>query len=175
MNAPAVMDAKAANSHVKPSLLISGMFVTRDLARTRRMCEDLLGLECVEPEKGTLLIRERGHKPGEKLAGQPYWVLEAHQVDTVEVPQEMLNHWGVAVPSQAAVDEAFEKVNAQQKEFGLGRVQKPRFRHGSYAFYFVDGDSNWWEVEYRTPELVYTSLRQKGDQVDPYAPVNRGE
>jgi hypothetical protein len=49
-------------------------------------------------------------------------------------------------------------------------VQKPRFRHGSYAFYFVDGDSNWWEIEYRTPELVYTSLRQKGDQVDPYAP-----
>jgi len=169
MNAPAVMDAKAAASHVKPTMLISGTFVTKDLARTRRMCEGLLGLECVEPEKGVLLIREQGHKPGEKLAGQPYWVLEAHQVDTVEVPQEMLDHWGVSVPSQAAVDAAYEKVNAQQKEFGLGRVQKPRFRHGSYAFYFVDADSNWWEVEYRTPELVYTSLRQKGDQVDPYA------
>jgi hypothetical protein len=170
MNAPAVMEAKSATSHVKPSLLISGTFVTRDLARARRMCEGLLGLECVEPEKGVLLIRERGHKPGEKLAGQPYWVLEAREVKDIEVPQEMLDHWGVSVPSQAAVDEAYEKVNAQQKEFGLGRVQKPRFRHGSYAFYFVDADSNWWEVEYRTPELVYTSLRQKGDQVDPYAP-----
>jgi catechol 2,3-dioxygenase-like lactoylglutathione lyase family enzyme len=170
MNAPAAMEAKSTTSHVKPSMLISGMFVTKDLARTRRMCEDLLGLECVEPEKGALLIRERGHKPGEKLAGQPYWVLEAREVKEVEVPQEMLNHWGVFVPSQSAVDEAYEKVNAQQKEFGLGRVQKPRFRHGSYAFYFVDGDSNWWEIEYRTPELVYTSLRQKGDQVDPYAP-----
>ena len=51
-----------------------------------------------------------------------------------------------------------------QKAFGIGRVQKPRFRHGSYAFYFVDGDSNWWEVEYRTPELLYTTLREKGDQ-----------
>src|SRR5262247_2514996 len=137
MNAPAVMDAKTATSHVKPSLLISGMFVTRDLARTRRMCEDLLGLECVEPEKGVLLIRERGHKPGEKLAGQPYWVLEARQVPEVAVPQEMLNHWGVFVSSQAAVDDAFEKINARQQDFGLGRVQKPRFRHGSYAFYFV--------------------------------------
>ena len=78
MNAPAVIDAKQATSHVKPNMLISGMFVTKDLARTRRMCEDLLGLECVEPEKGVLLIRERGHRPGEKLAGQPYWVLEAH-------------------------------------------------------------------------------------------------
>jgi catechol 2,3-dioxygenase-like lactoylglutathione lyase family enzyme len=170
MNAPAAMEAKAAASHVTPTMLISGTFVTRDLARARRMCEDLLGLECVEPEKGVLLIRERGHQAGEKLAGQPYWVLEAHEVKDVEVPQEMLDHWGVSVPSQAAVDAAYEKVNAQQKEFSLGRVQKPRFRHGSYAFYFVDADSNWWEVEYRTPELVYTSLRQKGDQVDPYAP-----
>ena len=170
MSAPAVMEAKSATAHVKPSMLISGTFVTRDLARARRMCEGLLGLECVEPEKGVLLIRERGHEPGGRLAGQPYWVLEAREVKDIEVPQEMLDHWGVSVPSQAAVDAAFEKVNAQQKEFGLGRVQKPRFRHGSYAFYFVDSDSNWWEVEYRTPELVYTSLRQKGDQVDPYAP-----
>src|ERR1700758_714416 len=131
MNAPAVMDAKSTTSHVKPNMLISGMFVTRDLARTRRMCEGLLGLECVEPAKGVLLIRERGPRPGEKLAGQPYWVLEAHEVATVEVPQEMLNHWGVFVTSQAAVDAAYEKVNAQQKEFSLGRVQKPRFRHGS--------------------------------------------
>jgi catechol 2,3-dioxygenase-like lactoylglutathione lyase family enzyme len=173
MNAPAMTQAEqaaGATSHVKPTTLISGTFVTRDLARARRMCEALLGLDCVEPEHGVLLIRERGHKPGEKLAGQPYWVLEAREVAEIAVPQEMLNHWGVFVSSQAAVDAAFEKINAQQKEFGLGRVQKPRFRHGSYAFYFVDGDSNWWEIEYRTPELLYTSLRQKGDQVDPQAP-----
>jgi hypothetical protein len=170
MNAPAAVEAKQSAPHVKPNMLISGTFVTRDIARTRRMCEDILNLDCVEPEKGVLLIRERGHEPGGKLAGQPYWVLEAREVAEVAVPQEMLNHWGVFVSSQAAVDEAFEKINAQQKEFGLGRVQKPRFRHGSYAFYFVDGDSNWWEIEYRTPELLYTSLRQKGDQVDPQAP-----
>ena len=29
---------------------------------------------------------------------------------------------------------------------------------------FVDGDSNWWEVEYRTPELLYTTLRTQGDK-----------
>jgi catechol 2,3-dioxygenase-like lactoylglutathione lyase family enzyme len=173
MNAPAMTQAKqaaGASPHVKPTTLISGTFVTRDIQRTRRMCEALLGLECVEPEKGVLLIRERGHQPGEKLAGQPYWVLEAREVAEIAVPQEMLNHWGVFVSSQAAVDAAFEKINAQQKEFGLGRVQKPRFRYGSYTFYFVDGDSNWWEIEYRTPDQVYTALRAKGDQIDPQAP-----
>jgi catechol 2,3-dioxygenase-like lactoylglutathione lyase family enzyme len=156
--------APATASHVKPTQLVSGTFVTTDLKRARRMCEELLGLECVEPEPGTLLIREQGHQPGGALAGRPYWVLEARQVPTIETPQEMLNHWGVFVTSQAAVDDAFEKINARQQDFGLGRVQKPRFRHGSYAFYFVDGDSNWWEIEYRTPDLLYTALREKGDQ-----------
>lgn len=150
--------------HVKTTQLVSGTFVTTDLKRARRMCEALLGLECVEAEPGVLLVREQGHQPGGALHGKPYWVLEAHAVPTIEVPQEMLNHWGVFVPSQAAVDAAYEKAEAHQKEFGLGRVQKPRFRHGSYAFYFVDGDSNWWEVEYRTPDLLYTTLRDKGDQ-----------
>jgi hypothetical protein len=128
------------------------------------MFEEVLDFECVEPEKGKLLIREKGHAPGEKLHGQPYWVLEAREVSEIAVPQEMLNHWGVAVPSQASVDEAYEKIAAKQKDYGIGRVQKPRFRHGSYALYFVDADSNWWEIEYRTPDLVYTSLRAKGDQ-----------
>ncbi len=151
-------------SFVKPTSLIGGTFVTTDIKRTRRMCEDVLNLECVAPAPGRLLIRERGHNAGQALHSQPYWILEAQEVAEIEVEQEMLNHWGVAVPSQAAVDEAYEKVSAAQDEYELGRVQKPRFRHGSYAFYFVDADTNWWEVEYRTPDLVYTAIRAKGDQ-----------
>jgi hypothetical protein len=164
MSATAAQQQATGTSKVQPSQLISGTFLTTDLKRARRMCEDLLGLDCVVPEKGVMLVREKGHRPGEALAGKPYWVLECREVGKVTVAQEMLNHWGVFVSSQAAVDEAFERISARQKEFGLGRVQKPRFRHGSYAFYFVDGDSNWWEIEYRTPELLYTTLREKGDQ-----------
>lgn len=43
-------------------------------------------------------------------------------------------------------------------------MQKPFFRNGSYAIYFVDKDTNWWEVEYRAPEILYDALREKGDQ-----------
>ena len=74
--------------------------------------EELLGLECAEAEPGTLLIREQGHQPGGPLAGKPYWVLEAREVPTIETPQEMLNHWGVFVTSQAAVDDAGVKITA---------------------------------------------------------------
>jgi len=43
-------------------------------------------------------------------------------------------------------------------------VQKPFFRNGSYAVYFVDKDTNWWEVEYRTPDITYAALRAKNVQ-----------
>lgn len=151
-------------SHVKPTSLIAGTMLTTDIKRCRRMLEGALGMECVEPAKGRMLARDPGHGKGGPKHGEPYWLLEVREAAEIPVPQEMLNHWGVACPSQAAVDEAFEKLNARKAEFGIVRVQKPRFRHGSYAVYFVDADSNWWEVEYRTPDIVYTTLREKGDQ-----------
>jgi hypothetical protein len=154
-----------AVSHIQPKSLIRGTMVATDLAMTRRMAEDLLGMEGVMVAPDRLLLRERGHRPGEKKHGQPYWVLDVRAVDDVEVPQEMLNHWGVELTSQAAVDRAYEVCTERAEEYELGRVQKPRFRNNSYAMYFVDRDSNWWEMEYRTPDLVYSALRQKGDQV----------
>jgi catechol 2,3-dioxygenase-like lactoylglutathione lyase family enzyme len=158
----------AGASHVKTQSLVCGTLVTTDMKRARRMYEEAMGMECVEPSQGLMYVREKGHKPGEAKHGKPYWVLEVKQVENVGVAQEMLNHWGFEAPSQAAVDEAYEKLSANKAEYGITRVQKPFFRNGSYAIYFVDKDTNWWEVEYRTPELIYTALREKGDQfVDP--------
>jgi hypothetical protein len=121
------------------------------------------GAGCVLAGRNLLLARDRQHRSGENKAGEPFWVLEIRQKDKVPVTQEMLNHWGMAAPDQAAVDEAYKNVNERKQEFGIVRVQKPRFRHGSYACYFVDVDSNWWELEYRAPEITYEALRAKGD------------
>jgi hypothetical protein len=151
-------------SHIKTQSLVCGTLVTTDIKRARRMYEEAMGMECVEPSKGLMIVREKGHRPGEPKHGQPYWVLEVREVKSVGVAQEMLNHWGFAAPSQAAVDEAYEKLTANKAGYGITRVQKPFFRNGSYAIYFVDMDSNWWELEYRTPDIVYTALREKGDQ-----------
>ena len=70
---------------------------------------------------------------------------------------------GRAAPSEAAVDEAYAALKDNKDAFGLARVQKPRFRNGSYAMYFTDVDSNWWELEYRAPDITYDVLREKGD------------
>jgi len=154
----------AKSPRVKTQSLICGTMVTTDLKRARRMQEEVFDMECVEPAKGLMYAREKGHRPGEPKDGKPYWVLEVREASKIEVPQEMLNHWGFEASSQAAVDDAYQKINARKSDFGITRVQKPAFRNGSYALYCVDKDSNWWEIEYRTPDLVYTALRQKGDQ-----------
>ena len=164
------MHAKPGAGHapVKTQSLICGTLVTTDMKRARRMYEEVMDMQCVEPDKGLMYVRNKGHEPGGKNHGKPYWVLEVREVAEVPVAQEMLNHWGFEAPSQAAVDEAYEKLSANKAEYGITRVQKPFFRNGSYAIYFVDKDTNWWEVEYRTPDLIYTALREKGDQfVDP--------
>lgn len=151
-------------SVLKPVSLIRGTMVSTDLALTRRLCEEVIGLECVQHEPDAFIVRESGHQKGGKHEGKPYWVLEVRQVDEVANPQEMLNHWGVELSSQADVDRAYETIAEHADEYELGRVQKPRFRNNSYAFYFVDKDTNWWEMEYREPDLVYEALRLKGDQ-----------
>lgn len=154
----------AAAPQIKAQSIPCGTLVTTDIKRARRMYEEVMGMDCVEPEKGVLLVREKGHKAGEAKHGQPYWVLEVRETPDIAIGQEMLNHWGFEAPSQAAVDEAFAKISANKAEYGITRVQKPFFRNGSYAIYFTDKDTNWWEVEYRAPEILYDALRKKGDQ-----------
>ena len=136
---------------VKTQSLICGTLVSTDLKRVRHMLEGAFGLECVEPEHGVLYVRDRGFGEGGVKRGEPYWVLEVREKAEIAVAQEMLNHWGMAAPSEAAVDEAYAKLAEDKERFGIMRVQKPRFRNGSYACYFIDKDSNWWELEYRAP------------------------
>ena len=158
------MDVQTSKAtHVNPTTLICGTMLSTNLQRARRMLEGALGLECVQPKKGVLLARDRGFQKDGSKRGQPYWVLEVREATEIAVPQEMLNHWGMAAPSEAAVDDAYDKLNSHKEEYGIARVQKPRFRNGSYACYFVDKDSNWWELEYRAPNLTYEVLRAKGD------------
>ena len=163
----ALVDDKPSTAGAAPVVrtrsLICGTLVTTDLGRVRHMLEGAFGLECVRPANDLLYARDRGFEAGGAKRGDPYWVLEIRQRGEVRVEQEMLNHWGMAAPSELAVDEAYAKLKENKEAYGLARVQKPRFRNGSYAMYFTDQDSNWWELEYRAPDLSYEVLRAKGD------------
>jgi hypothetical protein len=148
---------------IRTTSLERGTFLTTDLAVVRRLMEEVLDLECVEYEKGSLYVRERGHRPGEALFGKPYLVLEVHQVDKIPNPQAFLNHWGVFVATQSDVDRAYAAILGNKDRYGIRNVQKPKANHGAYSFYFDDADSNWWEVEHRITKKQYAALREKGD------------
>ena len=91
-------------------------------------------------------------------------MLKVREVAGTSVGQEMLNHRGFEVASQAAVDKAYETLSAKKAEYGIARVQQHFFRGGSYTLFFVDKDTNWWEVEYGTRVITYASLRAKNVQ-----------
>jgi catechol 2,3-dioxygenase-like lactoylglutathione lyase family enzyme len=150
---------------IRTTSLERGTFLTRDLTAARRMFEEVLDLECVKYAPGSLYVRERGHRPGEPLAGEPYLVLEVHEVEKISNPQSFLNHWGVFVATQSDVDRAYAALVANKERYGIRNIQKPKVNHGAYSFYFDDADSNWWEVEHRIPKKQYEALRAKGDVV----------
>lgn len=152
-------------SAIRTTSLERGTFLTRDLAACRRMLEEVLDLECVRYAPKAMYVRERGHRKGEPLEGRPYLVLEVREVDEIPNPQAFLNHWGVFVASQTAVDLAYEAITKNKDRYGIGVVHKPKANHGAYSFYFADADDNWWEVEHRIPKKQYESLRAIGDQV----------
>jgi hypothetical protein len=150
---------------IRTTSLERGTFLTTDLAAVRRLFEEVLDLECVRYAPDALYVRERGHRPGEPLAGQPYLVLDVREVPVIENPQAMLNHWGVFVASQSDVDRAYTALLENKDRYNLRKVQKPRAAHGAYSFYFEDADCNWWEVEHRILKRQYETLRKIGDVV----------
>ncbi len=150
---------------INTTSLERGTFLTTDLVKVRRLLEEALDLECVMYKPGSLYVREKGHRPGEALHGQPYLVLEVNEVKEIPNPQSFLNHWGVFVATQSDVDRAYAMLVENKDRYGIRQVQKPKANHGAYSFYFDDFDSNWWEVEHRAPKKQYTTLREKGDAV----------
>lgn len=153
---------------IKPQLLSYGTFVTTDLDRARSFFGELLGLECVRCAPDRLLVRDRGTQRKGHRNGYPYWVLDVRKVDAVEHPQKVLNHWGFDLPDREAVDRAHAVLTEHKERFGLKKIMPVRVQHRSYAFYFQDYDSNWWEALTRTPGREPEKLFE--DNRDLYAP-----
>ena len=141
----------AVQSVVKPKILSYGTFVTTDLGKAKAFFEELMGLETVQCSEDRLLVRDKGRQPKGHRSGHPYWVLDVRKVDEVSHPQKVLNHWGIDVADREAVDHAHAMATEHKQRYGLKKVMPVRVQHRSYAFYFQDFDSNWWEVLTRTP------------------------
>jgi catechol 2,3-dioxygenase-like lactoylglutathione lyase family enzyme len=146
--------ASAQTKKRQPALdlnfLSHGTLESRDLAFSRRFYEEFLGFDVVQTSPISLLIR----------LGGPNTIAVVY----TKQPHEMnlLNHNGLDVRTKEEVDEAHRTVCAQAEKWQLKKISKPHLQHGTYSFFFWDGDDNCWEI-LTNPAGGYSWLFDQGD------------
>jgi catechol-2,3-dioxygenase len=140
-----------ARPALKLDFLSHGTLECRDIAWSRKFYEEFLGLEVVQTSAISLLIR---------LGGD-------HVIAVVKSKRasemNLLNHNGLDVRTKEEVDAAHRIVTAQAEKWRLSKITKPALQHGTYSFFFWDGDGNCWEI-LTNPEGGYRWLFEIGDQ-----------
>lgn len=126
-----------------------GTFVTTDLARVRNFLENFNGMECVVEADGRMLARDRRAKYMMENTYRDFFVLEITQVEAIIHPQGLFNHWGFVVSTEDEVRRLHQLCKDRAQEFGFKKINPITPMHGSYGFYVVDVDDNWWEYEFR--------------------------
>ena len=135
---------------IKSKFISHGTLGSRDLDRTRDFYQTFLGFQVVQTSKISMMVR---------CGGDHIYVV----VKKPNFPEmERINHNGIDVETDADVDDAHQAVIAAQEEWGLKKITKPVFQHGTYSFHFIDGDGNAWEI-LSNPRGGYTWLFEEGD------------
>ena len=142
---------KAAEPILNLNFLSHGTLESRDLERSRAFYTEFLGFEVVRTSEISLLIR----------LGGPNTI--AVVKSDKKGPMGFLNHNGIDVLSEAEVDQAHAKVVEHAEKYGLKKITRPQTQHGTYSFYFWDGDDNAWEI-LTNPKGGYSWLFERGDQ-----------
>ena len=130
----AAMQRENPKPALKLRFLSHGTLESRDLAFSRRFYEEFLGLEVVQTSPISLLIR----------LGGPNTIAVVYSKQPHEM--NLLNHNGLDVRTQEEVDEAHRTVCAQAHRWKLKKITRPHLQHGTYSFFFWDGDDNCWEI-----------------------------
>ena len=145
---------------IKIEFISHGTLMSKNLKKSRRFYEEVLGFEVAEISPMAIWIRCGGD--------HVYVVVETGK------DQEMaqLNHNGLDVASNEAVDQAYELLDSVKDDYGIKRIKKPHQQHGVYSFYFQDLDGNWWEIV-SNPPGGYSSIFLKSIQNHSLSNVGR--
>ena len=147
------VETPARDSIVKPYCLSHGTLECVSLAESRKFYEEFLGLECVRHAKPAMVIR----------LGMRFHVVCVEVGQHVH-PTNVLNHWGVDVDSQQAVDRAHAAALANQDKYKIRQVLPVQDMHGVYSFYMEDLDHNWWEIQYYANGFQHDDFFDFGDR-----------
>lgn len=147
------------------SHLAVGKGVTIDLQAAKKLYELAFGLECVQIAPDRMVVRDRRAKYMMDHDIRDFFMLEIQEVPEIKMPHALANHWGFWVGSPEEVKRIYAELKARSDEFGLKRIFPITNMHGSYGFYLIDKDQNWWEVEYR--DHSYEAMIGNGDHDTP--------
>jgi hypothetical protein len=158
-----LVEPRNQNSVVKPFVLSHGTLECYSLKPTRRFYEEFLGLECVRHGRRSMVIR----------CGLKFHIACVEVGHRVH-PVHMLNHWGVDVRTREEVDAAHVAALRLKDEYGIRAVHSITEQHGTYSFYLVDLDHNWWEIQ-AVDNFRHDDLFNAGDQfgMDQVAPLEK--
>lgn len=132
--------------------LSHGTLECKDLEFSRRFYEEFLGFEVVRASKVSLWCR---------LGGPHIYVCVQVAKRKTEMP--FLKHNGIDVATEAEVDQCHALVVRDAGLWRLYKISKPTVQHGTYSFYFWDGDDNSWEI-LANPPGGYSWMFERGDQ-----------
>lgn len=120
-------------------LLSHGTVPCYDLEYTIDLLKTLFGFEVARTSAVSASFR---------LGGTfSFSVLKKYDEPVEGINTALLNHhFGLDLDTEAEVDEAYEKIQAYVDRFKLKKITAPCYGHGTYYFYIVDADSNYWEV-----------------------------
>ena len=140
-----------AESTLKLSFLSHGTLESKDLTFTRKFYEEFMGFEVVQTSDVSIWFR---------LGGK-------HAYACIQTPRKasmnLFGHNGIDVHSDEEVDECHRLVVRDAELWKLHKISKPAKQHGSYSFYFWDGDDNCWEI-LSNPPGGYSWAFDLGDQ-----------
>lgn len=148
-----VFEPDNKDSVVKPVMMSHGTLECRNIPETRKFFEEFLGLECVRHNKDGMHAR----------CGIKFSIV-CIQNDPPVNQLGILNHWGLDVESQEAVDEAHKAAVAMKDKYKIRSITEPQMRHGIYSFYLEDLDGNYWEIEYYDGGSVHEDAFDFGDR-----------
>lgn len=155
--------ARSAQSapHIGANFLSHGTIETRDLNRARTFYEEMFGFEVRQTSKISLMLRLNSSTTiacvqtrGPTKAG-------------------LYSHFGLDMATREDVDAAYETAQRLKDAYGIKKLTSPVDQHGTYAFYIVDADENWWEI-LTNPPNGYSYVFDLKDEDRSWNENNRG-
>ena len=156
-----VATRSAQKSLLKPRLLSHGTVECHDLERAKQFYSEFLGFDVVQTSAISLMLRLNStttiacvQTKGETAAG-------------------IYSHFGLDYESREEVDEAYRLATAEKNKYGIQKITRPVDQHGTYSFYIIDVDGNWWEI-LTNPEGGYSYVFDLEEETRGWRDQDRG-